>query len=198
MRLNCGLSFRFLIDEAVSELNDKYFDGNRLIPPEHIREELRDLRRIPRQSVRTAPDSVQGQAVRNELNRGLIAACQLHPVARANATGGVCLATAADEAYSVGALGVGDRLVRLSAAAVDIALSFVPVVSSVNDLAQVVHGMATGMITLGIQWQRLTTPCVRWEQCSARFPLVEKMFYLERHNLESRSNGVRNCYADSI
>jgi hypothetical protein len=63
---------------------------------------------------------------------------------RASAYGGLALTIGADAAYADGNSADGDRLIQDAAASVDLALGFVPVVSSINDAAQIIHGMVTG------------------------------------------------------
>lgn len=60
------------------------------------------------------------------------------------AAGAVAMTIAASEAKANGDLEAANRFKELAKVSVDIALGFVPVVSSINDLSQVVFGIATG------------------------------------------------------
>jgi hypothetical protein len=97
--------------------------------------------------LRTDGHAATGQDVRYELNRALIAYTAAgDDDARWSALGEVALTLGSDFAYAVGDDPAGSDLLRLAATAVDITLGLapVPLVPSVNDAVQLIHGMVTG------------------------------------------------------
>jgi hypothetical protein len=88
--------------------------------------------------------SPTGTDVRLAASKSLFAYDNTTGKDREIAEGSIGLALGADAAYQAGSSADGDRLLRASLGTADLALGFIPVVSSINDATQIVFGIVTG------------------------------------------------------
>jgi|GEM_PF-1886495 len=130
---------------AMERIYSDYFDDNGLVNFHVVSPNTAAFARHVGDSLQTSPHTPQGREIRYQLNRGFVAASESStPGKKAEAWGAISLIVGADQAYADGASKDARYLLRLGASILDVALGFVPVVGTANDLAQLVHGMATG------------------------------------------------------
>ena len=140
----------FFKPAAQDHLNQTYqewiaTDG--LLSNNKLNTEGKSLRAGIAPHLKTLVNSESGQAVRREINRGLLGIS--HPESvdayhQSTLLGGIALALGADEAFQTGSPIQGAQLLHSAMKTIDFALGLIPVVSSVNDVAQIVFGMVTG------------------------------------------------------
>ncbi|MCC7441881.1 MAG: hypothetical protein IT285_09615 [Bdellovibrionales bacterium] len=96
--------------------------------------------------LKTEPHSPEGREIRSRLNQGLAVAADgsstLHQ--QQEALGALTLVVGADLAYAEAEPAAGQSLLHAGAEALDLGLGLLPVAGTVNDAAQILHGMATG------------------------------------------------------
>jgi hypothetical protein len=125
---------------ALEQIYETYFDSEGLLNEAALGKEGGELTRNLGDGLNISQKSSQGKHIRRAINAGVSLATGPDEDGRVRGIGAITMSLGADAAYAEGDQKAGKFLLK----AADTILGFIPLVSSANDLANIISGMATG------------------------------------------------------
>jgi hypothetical protein len=144
-------SFNGVDQKSLTEIYDKYFNHNGILQEAYVPPANSLLRKYASENIKSDIHNANGKNIRKGLNKALSASSTATEQKRDAAYTGITFMIAADSASQAGNDLASVQMILVGATFIDFSLGLIPVVGSINDAIQIMHGAATGRDYAGHQ-----------------------------------------------